>query len=225
MIALLAAVIVLGSASGEPALLPGVPSGAGSASGSAFGSGAGLAPDGESPGPDGKRALEPLVPEVAGHTFALEPGPRRYGHRLAFTPAFGQLGGRDLYAARLAYNPSSWLGYEIAIGHNPGSSVHALTHTLSALVRYPVPFRIQPYLTAGYGMVLVFPGQSVNADPVTENVLAAGGGLEAFVRDDVALRVEGKRLFVPGDDPAGGTAVYEYGEITVGLSFYRSISN
>jgi hypothetical protein len=173
----------------------------------------------------GEKPLEPLVPEVAGRTFSLAPGLRGYRHRLAFTPAFGQLGGRDLYVARFAYNPSSWLGYEVAIGHNPGRSVHALAHTLSALLRYPVPLRIQPYATAGYGMVLVFPGQSVNADPVTENLIAVGGGVEAFVRDDVALRIEGKRLFVPGDDPAGGTAVYEYGEVTVGLSFYRLIAD
>jgi hypothetical protein len=174
---------------------------------------------------DATRGLEPLVPEVAGHTLSLSPGPRPFGQRLVLTPAFGQLGGQDLYAIRLAYNPSAWLGYEIGIGHNPGRSVHALTHTLSALLRYPVPFRIQPYATAGYGMVLVFPGQSVNADPVTENVFALGGGVETFVRDDVAIRVEAKRLFVPGDDPAGGSAVYEYGEVSVGLSFYRSISN
>ncbi len=168
---------------------------------------------------------EALVPEVAGHTFSLPPGPRAYERRLAFTPSVGRLGGRDLYALRLAYNPGAWLGYEIGIGHNPGRSVHALMHTLSALLRYPVPFRVQPYATAGYGMVLVFPGQSVNADPVTENVLALGGGLEAFVRDDVALRVEAKRLFVPGDDPSGGGATYEYAEVTVGLSFYRLVAN
>jgi hypothetical protein len=183
----------------------------------------------ETPATGGARiagsALEPLVPEVAGHTFSLPTGPRAYERRLAFTPSVGWLGGRDLYALRLAYNPSAWLGYEIGIGHNPGRSVHALTHTLSALLRYPVPFRVQPYATAGYGMVLVFPGQSVNADPVTENVLALGGGLEAFVRDDVALRVEAKRLFVPGDDPSGGGATYEYAEVTVGLSFYRLVAN
>lgn len=174
---------------------------------------------------DATHGLEPLVPGVAGHTLSLSQGPRPFGQRLVFTPAFGQLGRRDLYAMRLAYNPNAWLGYEIGIGHNPGRSVHALMHTLSALLRYPVRFRFQPYATAGYGMVLVFPGQSVNADPVTENVLALGGGVETFVRDDVAIRVEAKRLFVPGDDPAGGSAMYEYGEVSVGLSFYRLISN
>ena len=174
--------------------------------------------------PTGLLGPIPLVPGVSEGAFSLEPGPRAYGRRLALSPTFGRLGGGDMYALRLAYNPDAWLGYEVSVGHNPGRSVHALVHTLSALLRYPVPFRVQPYATLGYGMVLVFPGQSVNADPVTENVLSVGGGLEAFVRDDVAIRVEGKRLFVPGDDPAGGSATYEYAEVSVGLSFYRLIS-
>ena len=174
--------------------------------------------------PTGLLGPTPMVPAVSEGAFSLEPGPRAYGRRLALSPTFGRLGGGDMYALRLAYNPDAWLGYEVSVGHNPGRSVHALVHTLSALLRYPVPFRVQPYATLGYGMVLVFPGQSVNADPVTENVLSVGGGLEAFVRDDVAIRVEGKRLFVPGDDPAGGSATYEYAEVSVGLSFYRLIS-
>jgi len=178
------------------------------------------------PGSHGRvPGLEPLVPEVAGGTFSISPGPRPYGRRLALSPAFGRLGREDLYALRLAYNPDAWLGYEVSIGHNPGRSVHALVHILSALLRYPVPFRGQPYASVGYGMVLVFPGQSVNADPVTENVLSLGGGLETFLRDDVAIRIEGKRLFVPGDDPSGGSAVYEYAELSVGLSFYRLVAD
>ena len=133
---------------------------------------------------------EYLVPELAQDPFRIEPGRREFLHRLSFSPCAGRLGDRPLYAIRLAYCPSTWLGWEAAVGHNPGQSVHALSHSISSHLRYPLPGRFQPYASLGYGMVLVFPGESLNADPVTSNVLYAGGGCEVFIRGDLALRVE-----------------------------------
>jgi hypothetical protein len=120
--------------------------------------------------------LEPLVPELAAHPYRLDEGPRQFTHRIAFSPGYGKLGAERLFTARLAYNPNSWLGYEAGIGHNPGQSVHAVLHTLNAIVRYPLPGRFQPYLTLGYGMALVFPGRSINAAPVTKTRSPRGVG-------------------------------------------------
>ncbi|MEZ4650273.1 MAG: outer membrane beta-barrel protein [Candidatus Eisenbacteria bacterium] len=170
--------------------------------------------------------LEPLVPSLAGRTFALEPGPRPFLHRLAFSPGVGQMGDEPLYTLRMAYNPNPWLGWEAYVAHNKGKSVHALFNMLNAQIRYPVPFRLQPYLTGGFGVVLVYPGPSVNADPVTENALAGGVGLEFYLRDDVALRGEWRRTSVFARDRyTEESAVYAYDELTVGFSFYRRIGD
>lgn len=168
--------------------------------------------------------LEPLVPELAGHPYRLEPGPRAFQNRLSFSPAWGMLGSEQMFAARVAYNPSPWLGYEGSIAHNPGESVHAVLHTLSALVRAPLPGRFQPYATAGYGMILVFPGRSLNADPVTKNALSVGAGLEVYIRSDLALRGEIRNATVFGrDGDQDGLVAYQYLQQTIGLAFYRSI--
>jgi hypothetical protein len=170
--------------------------------------------------------LEPLVPGLRGRTFSLQPGPRPFLRRLSFSPGIGRLGDEPLYVFRVAYNPSEWLGWEAHIGHNRGKSVHALFHMLNAQVRYPVPFRVQPYLTGGFGIVLVFPGTSINADPVTKNALAAGGGLELYLRDDLALRGEWRRTSVFARDRyTDESTVYAYDEVTFGLSFYRRIGD
>lgn len=169
--------------------------------------------------------LEYMVPELAGGSFRVDPGRRQYLHRFAFSPAFGRLGGEKLYSVRAAYSPNRYLAWEASIGHNPGQSVHALLHTLSAIVRYPVPGRLQPYGALGYGMILVFPGESLNADPVTGNVFAAGGGLEIYVRNDLAVRLDARSITVPGGQPGSDESVaYTYGELTAGLSFYRGIA-
>jgi hypothetical protein len=169
---------------------------------------------------------EYLVPELAQDPFHLEPGRREYLHRLSFSPCAGQLGDRPLYALRLAYCPNTWLGWEAALGHNPGQSVHAVTHSISSHLRYPLPGRFQPYASLGYGMVLVFPGESLNADSVTSNVLYAGGGCEVFLRGDLALRVEMRSATILDSASADGeTFAYEYGEATAGLSFYRGLSH
>jgi hypothetical protein len=182
------------------------------------------APPRGAPVPGAARALTPLVPEVASAPFALAPGKRPFLHRLAFSPGFGKLGNERLFAFRLAYNPNRWLGYEAAIGHNPGASVHALFNTFNVLLRYPLPWRVQPYGSLGYGMMLVFPGRAFNADPVTKNALAFGGGLELYVRNDVALRVELRETTVIGGERnSGDTIAYQYGEATIGLSFYRTL--
>jgi hypothetical protein len=136
------------------------------------------------------------------------------------------MGNRPLYAIRLAYTPNTWLGWEASLGHNPGHSVHALAHSISGHLRYPIPGRFQPYGSLGYGMILVYPGEALNADPVTSNVLYAGGGLEIFIRNDLAIRAEGRAATVLDSAGAGGEPVaYEYGEWTAGLSFFRSLKH
>jgi hypothetical protein len=168
--------------------------------------------------------LEALNPELAEHPYRLDPGERPFRNRLSVSPGFGALGADELFTLRVAYNPSPWLGYEGAISHNPGQSVHAVLHTVSALVRHPLSGRYQPYLTAGYGMILVFPGKSLNADPVTKNSLSFGGGLELYIRTDLALRAEVRNATVFGrQGNRDGVVAFNYLQETIGLSFYRSI--
>jgi hypothetical protein len=172
----------------------------------------------------GADGLEALVPEVAFHPVRVEPGVRPFRHRLAFSPGFGLLGTRRLFVARVTYHPSTWLGYEWSIGHNPGQSVHAALHTLSAIVRRPFPGRFQPYASLGYGMMLVFPGQSINAAPVTKNALGVGAGLEFYIRGDLAVRADVRRQTVLGRErDRDGIVAYDYFQQTIGLAFYRSI--
>ena len=149
---------------------------------------------------------------------------RPFRHRLSFSPGYGSLGSKPLFAARVTYHPNSWLGYEWSIGHNPGQSVHAALHMVSAIVRYPLPGRVQPYLSAGYGMMLVFPGQSLNAAPVTKNALTIGGGLEFYIRGDLAVRADARRATMLGRErDRDGIVAYDYLQQTIGLAFYRSI--
>ena len=167
---------------------------------------------------------EYLVPELAENPLRVDDGPRRFLNRLSFSPGYGVLGSEPLYDMRVAYNPNPWLGYEISLGHNPGESVHALLHTLSGIVRYPIPWRLQPYGSLGYGMILVFPGEAIQSDPVTKNALTAGGGLEFYIRNDVALRVEARNVTILGNDRSTReTVAYQYSEATVGFSFYRGL--
>lgn len=167
--------------------------------------------------------VEYLVPEMQGRSFAVDPGPRPFRDRLGFSPGFGQLGGESYYAMRMSYNPLRWLGWEAQLGHNPSQSVHALVHSLSAQVRWPFAWRVQPYGIVGFGMMMIFPGRVFEADPVTKNVIAAGGGVELYLREDVALRGEMRGTAVLGStttDDQGGT---QYREFTFGLTFYRTI--
>ncbi len=168
--------------------------------------------------------LEALEPEVAAHPYRLDPGERTFLHRFAFSPGYGSLGTQRLFAFRFAYNPERWLGYEGALSHNPGQSVHAVLHSLSAIVRHPLAGRYQPYLTAGYGMMIVFPGQALNAASVTKNALTLGGGLEFYIRSDLAIRAEMAQATVLGKQrDRDGLVAYNYLQQTIGLSFYRSI--
>ena len=174
--------------------------------------------------PAAEGGLEHLVPSLADHPFHVDGGERQFHRRISFSPAFGRLGDDRLYAMRLAYNPNPWLGWEASIAHNPATSVHALLHTLDAVLRKPLPWRLQPFVRAGYGMMMVYPGLSLNADPVTANLLTAGGGVEFYVRNDVALRVDGRALTAIGGHADGESAVaYHYDEFTIGLSFYRGL--
>jgi len=165
-----------------------------------------------------------LVPELKGSSTKLSEGPRQFMNRVSFSPGYGRLGEQDYFVFRFAYNPNTWLGWEVGFGHNPANSVHGVLHNLSAVLRYPVPFRIQPYMSLGYGMLTIYPGQTINADPVTKNAFTFGGGLELYLRDDVAVRGEFLAASVMGRDPTGyGNASYTYREVTIGFSFYRSL--
>jgi hypothetical protein len=168
---------------------------------------------------------EYLVPELAENPFEIADGPRPFVRRLSFSPGYGQLGTDRLFVLRVAFNPNAWLGYEVSLGHNPGDATHALLHTLSMLVRYPLPWRAQPYGSVGYGMFMVYPGEAISADPVTKNAITAGGGLEFYIRNDVALRVEARGVTVLGGEAGEETVGYQYAEMTAGLSFYRGLGN
>jgi opacity protein-like surface antigen len=168
--------------------------------------------------------LEALVPEAARAPFAIEPGVRPFRERIAVSPGYGMLGSDRLFVLRAAYYPSSWLGYEATLGHNPGQAVHAILNTFSLILRRPFPGRLQPYAVAGYGMVMVQPGPSLNAKPVTKNALSGGAGLECFIRDDLALRTEWRQAAVFGEQRGRtGVVVFDYTQATIGLAFYRSI--
>ena len=170
-----------------------------------------------------KDGREYLVPALSEHPFHVD-GERTFLHRLSLSPGYGTLGSETLYALRFGYNPSTWLGWEASIEHNPGQSVHALLHTLDAVVRYPLPGRLQPYARIGYGMILVYPGESLNADPATANLFAAGGGVEVYVRNDLAIRADARSLTaVGGDTHEGGGVARRYDELMIGLSFYRGL--
>jgi hypothetical protein len=133
--------------------------------------------------------------------------------------------GQDrLFVLRAAYYPTQWFAYEATLGHNPGQSVHAILNTFSVLLRRPFTGRLQPYAVVGYGMVMVQPGPSLNAKPVTKNALSGGAGLELFIRDDRALRSEWRQAAIFGEQRGrDGVVVYDYTQATIGLAFYRSI--
>jgi hypothetical protein len=171
-----------------------------------------------------KDGREYLVPALADDPFSIGEGPRPYERRLSFTPGVGSFGDDRMYSLRIAYNPNSWLGWEAGLEHTPGEAVHAALHTIGAVARYPLPWRAQPYARAAYGMMMVFPGKSLKADPVTENALIAGGGLEFFIRDDVALRVEMSAATIIGSDRnSDDTVAYQYRQTLLALSFYRGL--
>ena len=166
--------------------------------------------------------LTPIVPQVARDPWALDPGPRPFGHRIQISPAVGELGSKRLFTLRAAYQPSRWFAYEAELGHTPGSTAHALLHSLNLALRYPLPGRVQPYATCGYGMAVVKPGRSDNATDVTANLVAAGGGVEFYLREDLAVRVEARNVtFLGGERDRAGTVAYDYAAWTAGLSFSR----
>ena len=173
----------------------------------------------------GEPEIEYLVPELKGRSFKLAEGKRAFRHKLALSPAAGRVGDDTLFALRFAYNPNEWLGWEAAVSHTTGDAVHALFHTLSAQLRYPVSWRIQPYGVAGFGMFLVFPGNTLNAGPATRNALSFGGGAELYLRNDMALRGEMRGVTILGtqkDMP--GTVAYNYQELSLGFVFYRTLN-
>ena len=179
--------------------------------------------DPDTPG-SGQSEITYLVPALKDAGFRISEGKHKFKNRISFSPGVGKLGAQDLFSFRLGFSPNTWLGYEIALGHNPASSLHAVLHTFNVLLRSPLPWRAQPYVTLGYGMMTVFPGQAINADPVSKNTLTAGGGLEFYLRDDVALRGEIRGATVVGQElGSAGTVSYSYREYTIGFAFYRSL--
>jgi opacity protein-like surface antigen len=167
-----------------------------------------------------------LVPELEGAGYRVSGGSERFAHRVSFSPGYGQLGDNQLFSFRVGYSPNTWLGYEAALGHNPADGLHALLHTFNVILRKPLPGRFQPYATLGYGMLTVYPGQALNADPVTKNSLTYGGGLEVYIRDDVAVRGEMRGATVLGQElNATGTVAYDYREYTIGFAFYRNLGS
>jgi opacity protein-like surface antigen len=168
--------------------------------------------------------LEALRPEAARAPFAIAPGVRSFRERLAVSPGYGVMGQDRIFVLRAAYHPTGWLGYEATLGHDPGTAVHAVLHSFGVLLRWPLAGRFQPYAAAGYGMVMVEPGPSLNAKPVTKNALTGGAGLEWFIRDDLSLRSEVRQAAVFGEQRGrDGIVVYDYAQATIGLAFYRSI--
>ena len=167
-----------------------------------------------------------LVPEMKDAGWKVTDDRNRFKHRVSFSPAYGKLGSEDLFAFRIGYSPNTWLGYEASLGHNPASSLHGMLHTFNMILRYPLAGRFQPYATVGYGMMTVYPGQAINADPVTKNALTGGGGLELYIRNDVAVRAEVRGATVLGQRlHAKGTVAYDYLEYTIGFSFFRSLGS
>jgi opacity protein-like surface antigen len=166
------------------------------------------------------------VPGLEGAGYHVSDDTEHFAHRISFSPAYGQLGDNELFSFRVGYAPNTWLGYEVALGHNPADGLHALLHTFNLIVRKPMPWRFQPYATLGYGMLTVYPGQALNADPVTKNALTYGGGLELYIRDDVAIRGEMRGATVLGQElNTTGTVAYDYREYTIGFSFYRNLGS
>jgi opacity protein-like surface antigen len=173
-----------------------------------------------------KSGLTYLVPGLEGAGYHVSDDTEHFAHRISFSPAYGQLGDNELFSFRVGYAPNTWLGYEVALGHNPADGLHALLHTFNLIVRKPMPWRFQPYATLGYGMLTVYPGQALNADPVTKNALTYGGGLELYIRDDVAIRGEMRGATVLGQElNTTGTVAYDYREYTIGFSFYRNLGS
>jgi opacity protein-like surface antigen len=167
-----------------------------------------------------------LVPSLENSGYRITKDRNRLSHRIWFSPAYGQFGSDDVFAFRIGYSPNAWLGYEASFEHNPASSLHALMHTFNVILRYPFSGRFQPYATVGYGMMTVYPGQAINADSVTKNTLTAGGGLEFYIRDDVAIRGEMRGATVLGQElHTEGTVAYDYREYTIGFVFSRSLGS
>jgi len=173
---------------------------------------------------DSSAGLEYLVPSMEGAGYHVSNDPDRYRHRIWFSPGVGQLGDNTLFSFRAGFSPNTKLGYEMALGHNPAEGLHALLHTFNVVLRHPIPGRAQPYVTLGYGMLTAYPGQALNADPVTKNALTYGGGLELYLRDDIALRGEMRGATVLGQQQGvDGTVAYDYREYTIGFAFYRGL--
>jgi len=143
------------------------------------------------------------------------------GH-VAFSADAGVLGAQPIYAVHLAFHPNRRLGLEATLAHNPAGGVHAALHHFGALVPVGSLWRVRPFLTAGMGTIQVFPGTALQADTVTRLALNGGGGFHFFVRDDVALRFEG-RSFALLDQQEEDRGTLQFTQWSAGVTFYRSL--
>jgi len=153
---------------------------------------------------------------------STESGPADPTGHVAFTADAGQFGAQPIYAMRLAFHPSRHLGLEATLAHNPASGVHAALHHFGALVPVGSLWRLRPFVAAGLGTIQVFPGAAVQADTVTRLALNGGGGVHFFVRDDVALRFEG-RSFALLDQQEDNRGTLQFTQWSAGVTFYRSL--
>jgi hypothetical protein len=143
------------------------------------------------------------------------------GH-LAFTAGAGQLGAKPIYALQLAFHPHRRFALEATLAHNPASGVHAALHHFGAQVPVGSLWRLRPFLAAGLGTIQVFAGDAIQADTVTRLALNGGAGAHFFVRNDVALRVEG-RSFALLDQQEENRGTLQFTQWSAGVTFYRSL--
>ena len=142
--------------------------------------------------------------------------------RLAFGVTAGRLGVEPLYSLHLAYFPSRRLGLEATVAHNPSGGTHAALHHVGGVLPLLGNGALRPYLVAGLGTIQVFPGTATNAQSVTKLLLHAGGGVQLHLRQDVALRFEGRGLGAV-DQQEDRSGLLGYAQWSVGLAFHRNL--
>lgn len=165
-------------------------------------------------------ASDPSAPGTAG----AAPGAvaRVLTGNLGFSVTAGEFGSEPLYSFQLAFFPARRFGLEATLAHNPSSNTHAAVHHVSGITPLFTWGRLRPFVSAGLGTIQVFPGTSINAKSVTKLLLHAGGGAHLFLRDDIALRVEGRSSGVL-DQQEEHRGTLGFAQWSVGLTFYHSL--
>ena len=99
------------------------------------------------------------------------------------------------------------------------ATVAAFSGALHALD--PTAYAAPTFMLFSGGLMLgaVFMATDMVGSPMT-----AGGGMEFYIRNDVALRGEIRSATVLGQQlGVDGTIAYQYREYTIGFAFYRSL--